>query len=94
MRKRHNGFVKFMRKRDGKTFLDLNIPLQVGDKVLVKSTDFSAQHLGRPRNFVGKVREVYSTRTFFQEGEEGLMYSLCPDNLGAWYLAEDLDLVP
>lgn len=94
MRKRHNGFVRFMRKRDNKTFVDPNIPLEVGDKVLVKSTDVSTRHLGTPRNFVGEVRQVYDTRTFFQEREDGLMYSLCPNNAAAWYLAEDLERVP
>lgn len=94
MRKRHNGFVKLMRKRDGKPFLDPSRPLEVGDKVLVKSTDVSTRHLGGPRDFVGEVRQVYATRTFFQEGEDGLMYSLCPENFGAWYLAEDLERLP
>jgi len=93
MRKKHNGFVMFMRKRDNKSFLEPNRPLEVGDKVLVKSTDVSTRHLGGPRDFVGQVRQVYATRTFSQ-GEDGLVYSLCPDNIASWYLAEDLERVP
>jgi len=89
MRKKRNGFTKFMRKRDGKSTVNLNRSIEVGDKVLVKGIKLSALHLGEPKNFVGEVRQVYTVREF----SSSRMYSLCPNNHLAWYVAEDLELV-
>ena len=90
MRKKHNGFTKFMRKRDGKSTVKTNRSIEVGDKVLVKGIELTASHLGTPRNFVGEVRQVYTVRELLSSE---MMYSLCPNNHGAWYVAEDLEIV-
>ena len=89
MRKKRNGFTKFMRNLDGKSTVNPHRPIEVGDKVLVTGIKLSALHLGEPKNFVGEVRQVYTVREF----SSSMMYSLCPNNLLAWYLAEDLEIV-
>ena len=90
MRKKRNGFTKFMRNLDGTSTVNPHRPIEVGDKVLVKGIKLSASHLGTPRNFVGQVRQVYTVRELLSSE---MMYSLCPNNHAAWYIAEDLELV-
>jgi len=90
MRKKNNGFTKFMRNLDGKSTVNLNRSIEVGDKVLVKGINLSASRLGEPRNVVGEVRQVYTVREFLTSE---FMYSLCPNNHATWYVAEDLELV-
>ena len=90
MRKKNNGFTQFMRKYDGKSTVNLNRSIEVGDKVLVKGINLSASRLGTPRNVVGEVRQVYAVKGL---DSSEFMYSLCPNNHATWYLAEDLELV-
>ena len=90
MRKKNNGFTKFMRKCDGKSTVNLNRSIEVGDKVLVKGIKLSASRLGPPKNFVGEVRQVYKVK---ECSSSEMMYSLCPSNYVSWYLAEDLEIV-
>jgi len=90
MRKKNNGFTKFMRKYDGKSTVNLNRAIEVGDKVRVKGFKLSASRLGKPRDFVGEVRQVYTVREL---SSSEMMYSLCPNNHVSWYVAEDLEIV-
>lgn len=90
MRKKHNGFVKFMRKRDCKKVVDPDRPIKIGDKVLVKGIELSALTLGRPDYYVGEVRVVHYVSSEYDYGER---YRLSDTSNSSWYLAEDLELV-
>lgn len=90
MRTRHNGFVQFMGKLDGKPTVSLNRPIEVGDKVLVKGIEYSASRLGRPIDYVGEVRQVYQVHA---QSSDTVRYLLGESTSGSWYLAEDLELV-